>query len=750
MQPPELEMKRKDSAFKRRDFLKAALAAAGALVIPLSFARSNQAATDGQALHEITDWVRLDADGNTVIGLSQCEVGQGVYTGLPQVLADELDADWRKVSVEFVTGRDAYRMSAAYEPPQQFVGASMSATMLFARLRVAGAQARDALTRAGATRLGVRATQCHTKDGRVVHSASGRSFGYGELAKDAAALRLDPNPPLKPLSQRSLIGKNLSRLDTPAKVDGSAVYGIDVKVPGMLSAALRMVPAYTGKVLGIRNEAQIRARPGVRDIVIAPTWPKPTPNTVIVVADTYWIARQAADALDIDADPGAGVQTDSAKIMRERNAALDTTDAVVAARIGDVEAVFESRRDRIIESRFHTPYIVHATMEPMVATVHVRSDEIEVWGPIQGQDMVRETLGHTFKLPPEKVIVHTTFLGGSFGRKYVPDFVQHAAFASKAVGKPVKLTWSREADIQHGFYRPGVSARMRAVLGSDGYPLAMHARVAGQSLYGVIKQDKMKAAGGWDETMVEAIYDLAYRVPNLTVDAIDVKQPIPVSFLRSVGSTSSVFFLESFINELADHVGIDALQYRCTLLAHDPLALAVLDRTAQAAGWSKPAPENVFRGMAFNVYTGRGGAFQTYVALVAELVVDKDTGQVRMRRIVCGVDAGTIINPGLIRANIEGGIGFALTNTFKSEITFAQGAAQQSNFHDYPLLKIAEMPKIEVVLIDSDRPPQGCGEVSLGPVAPAVASAIFKASGLHRRAMPMPMAVDAAPAGRKS
>jgi isoquinoline 1-oxidoreductase beta subunit len=276
----------------------------------------------------------------------------------------------------------------------------------------------------------------------------------------------------------------------------------------------------------------------------------------------------------------------------------------------------------------------------------------------------------------------------------------------------------------------------------------MHARVVGQSLYGVIKQDKMKAAGGWDETMVEAIYDLAYKVPNLTVDAIDVKQPIPVSFLRSVGSTSSVFFLESFINELADHAGIDAFRYRSTLLAHDPLAIAVLQRTAQAAGWSKPAPANVFRGMAFNVYTGRGGAFQTYVALVAELTVDK--GQVHVRRVVCGVDAGTVINPGLVKANIEGGIGFALTNTFKSEITFAQGAAQQSNFHEYPLLTLAEMPKIEVVLIDSDRPPQGCGEVSLGPVAPAVAHALFKAGGLRRRSMPMPTAVDSARAGRKA
>jgi isoquinoline 1-oxidoreductase beta subunit len=715
----------------RRGFLKAALATAGSLMIPLSCVQA--AGTDGFV--EITDWVRLDADGTTIIGLSQCEVGQGTYTGMPQVLADELDADWRKVRVEFVTGRDAYRLSAAYEPPQQFVGASMSATMLFTRLRIAGAQAREALTQAGATRLGVRPTQCHTSNGRVIHSASGRSLGYGELAADAAKLRLNPSPALKTASQRTLIGKELARLDTPMKVDGSAVFGIDVKVPGMLAAAARMVPAYTGKVLGIRNEAAIRARPGVRDIVIAPTWPKPVPNTVIVIADSYWIAKQAADALELDVDAGAGAQVGSDRIMQQRLAALDAPDAVVAARSGDTQAVFSSHPGKPVEASYHTPYIVHATMEPVVATVHVRGGEIEVWGPIQGQDMVRESLSRAFKIPAEKVIVHTTFLGGSFGRKYVPDFVLHAAYASKAVGKPVKLIRSREGDIQHGFYRPGVSAKFRAVLDKDGYPQAMHARVVGQSLYGVIKQEKMAAAGGWDETMVESIYDLIYGIPNLTVDAIDVKQPIPVSFLRSVGSTSSVFFLESFINELADHAGIDGYRYRRKLLAHDARALAVLDRTAQAAGWNKPAPKGTYRGIAFNVYTGRGGAFQTYVALVAEIVVVK--GEVRVRRVVCGVDAGTVINPGLVRANIEGGIGFALTNTFKSEITFAQGAAVQSNFHDYPLLTLAEMPKIEVVLVPSDRPPQGCGEVALGPVAPAVASAIFRASGQRLRSMPM-------------
>jgi isoquinoline 1-oxidoreductase subunit beta len=286
---------------------------------------------------------------------------------------------------------------------------------------------------------------------------------------------------------------------------------------------------------------------------------------------------------------------------------------------------------------------------------------------------------------------------------------------------------------------PCASAQFRAVLGTDGYPTAMHARVVGQSLYAMIKPKAMEAAGGWDETMLDSIYDLVYAVPNLTVDNINVKQPIPVSFMRSVGSTSAVFFLESFVNELADAANVDPYVYRRRLLAHEPHALAVLDRAAEAAGWHKPAMHGVHRGLAFNLYNGRGGAFKTHVATVVEIEVVK--GRIAVRRVVCAVDTGTVINPGLVKANIEGGIGFALTNTLKSEITFANGGVRQSNFHDYPLLSLAEMPRVEVVLMDSDRPPQGCGEVALAPVAPAVAQAVYRATRTRLRTMPFPQDV---------
>ncbi|RQS19872.1 xanthine dehydrogenase family protein molybdopterin-binding subunit [Burkholderia sp. Bp8992] len=710
----------------RRVFLKGGVALAGSLLLPLAIGDVVQAAGDGARFREINDWVRVDADGSTIIGLSQAEVGQGVYTGLPQVLADEMDADWRSVTVEFVTGRDAYRIDAANEAPQQFVGASMSATMFYTRLRIAGAQARSAFLRAGAVRLGVRDTQCVTRDGRVIHAPSGRSLSYGELVDAAAKLPHDAQPRLKPASAHTLIGRPLHKLDVPAKVDGSAIYGIDVQVPDMLVGALTMAPTLNGRPTAVKNRDALRAMPGVADVVLAK-------DAVIVVAHTYWQAKKACDAADIVWEAGSTPAFDSATILAQRKGALQAEHAVVATQIGEPMRHL-AEAGRIVEADYHTPYIVHATMEPVNATVHVRADEIEVWGPIQGQDKVRWTLSALFGVPVGKVIVNTTFLGGSFGRKYVPDFVVHAAVASKAVGRPVKVIRSREDDIRHGFYRPCASARFRAALGSDGLPVALHARVAGHSLYAAIKRDRYEKAGGWDETMLDGLYDLCYDVPNLLVDSVTVMQPIPVSFMRSVGSTSTVFFLESFVNELAHTVRADPVRYRRALLKRDPLALRVLDATAARANWFDRAPAGQSRGVAYSLYTGRGGAFSTYVATIAEVRVTG--GNVKLERIVCGIDCGRAINPLLIREMVEGGVGFALTNTFRSEITFEHGAVVQRNFADYPLLGLAGMPRIEVVIVDSDRDPQGCGEVALPPVAPAVADAIWCATGERPRAMP--------------
>lgn len=730
------------ASLQRRRLLQgaAAMLAApmvGGLLIPLAHA-STPAKAVGET--EIGDWIWIEPSGRTVIGVSQCEVGQGVYTGLPQVLADEMDADWSSVSVKFVTGRDAYRNDAGEMPFQQFVGASMSMNYFYERMRLAGAQARDVLLRAGAKKLGVRASQCVTHSGRVIHPATGRSVGYGEVASDAATLSLPARPRMKATSEQSLIGKNIPRLDTPPKVDGSAVFGIDVEVPGMLVGAVRMAPSVTGRIVEIRNEAEIRKRKGVHAIVRTTQWPDAALSTVIVVADSYWVAQQAVNALDITFEYGEAGATSSERIHAQFVEGLDSSKAAVACQLGTPRPLLDQPGKKpVITADYHSPYITHATMEPMVATVHVRNGEIEAWGPFQGQDFLRGELGRAYGVPADKVTVHTTYLGGSFGRKYMPDFALHAAAASKAVGKPVKVIRSREDDTRHSYYRPGASGRFRAVLDDGGMPLALHARISGQSLYGAINPKKMEAAGGWDETMVESIYDLIYQVPNLLVDAVDVKQAIPLSYLRSVGSTSSVFFLESFVSELAHAAGMDDYQYRRKLLAQQPLALRVLDATARAAQWDGPRTPGVFRAMTFNVYTGRGESFQTFVAMVIELSVKQ--GQVRLGRVVCGIDAGRAVNPGLIKANVEGGIGFALTNTFKSKLTFSKGAVQESSFHDYPLLQLAEMPRVEVTLLESDRPPQGVGEVVLGPTAPAVAAAMFQATGRRFRSMPLPQTV---------
>lgn len=729
----------------RRKFLKGSATLLGGLLIPLSTpsfaAIFTQSPMPADSTTEINDWIWIDAQGNTLIGVSQCEVGQGVYTGLPQALADELDADWDKVSVQFVTGRDAYRTGAAYEAPQQFVGASMSATKFYNRVREAGAQARDLFLRAGAERLGVRPTQCQTHNGEVVHLATGRRIAYGTLLQDISKLEPNPNVVLKTQAEHRLIGKEIPRIDSPQKVDGSAIYGIDVAVPDMLIGVPRMASTFTAKVVNIRNEAAIRQYPGVRDIVLSPMWPRPVMNTVIVIADTFWQAKNAADALDIEYEVGPAQALSSQSIRDANQTALESGAAVVATDIGDATALLAKAQANgtLISADYKTPYVTHATMEPCNATAHFHGDRIDTWGPFQGQDFVRENLGRIFKLEPEKISVHTTYLGGSFGRKYLPDAAVHAAFASKAVGKPVKVIYTREEDTRQSYFRPGCTGRFQAVLGDDGYPLALQARYAGQSLYGVIKKERMAEAGGWDETMVETVYDLRYQIPNLKVEAIDVKQPIPVSFLRGVGSTSSLFYLESFIDELASSAGIDALEYRLNLLKGEPLARRVLEQTAAAAGWHEAPPANIHRGLAFNVWTGRGMAFETYVALIVD--VEVKAGKVRVTRAVCGVDCGQAINPGLIRANIEGGIGFALTGTFKSELHFEQGRVVEGNFDTYPLLSLKEMPHIETVIIDSERSPQGCGEVACAVVAPAVAAALRRATGKAYRSMPLPQTV---------
>jgi isoquinoline 1-oxidoreductase subunit beta len=728
------------------------LSGTASLLVPLSIAPLRGQTVETAADHEITDWILISPRGDITLGLSQPEVGQGSYTVLPQILADELDADWQRVKVRFVTGRDAYKIAFKNEPPVQKEGASMSTTVLYSRLRTAGAAARGVLVRAAADRWKVTVNQCRAEQGFVI-GPNGQRLPYGALAAAAAKLPLDPAPHLKDRAQFTLVGKPLPRLDSQAKSTGTALFGIDVVVPDMLHAAIRSAPAFTGSLTAIRNEAEILRMAGVRAVVRLPAvhvaneepgsqhpglTQESRHNAVCVVADRFWQAKCAADALDLAFDPGLGGDLSTAGIDGLLHKALNAEKAVTAVETGRPREILEERAQAVIERRFVLPHIAHAPLEPVNATASYKDGTVEVWGPIQAVAACQDAIATSVGVKAEAIKINVTFLGGSFGRKIVPDYVVQAVHASKAVGRPVKLLRTREQDLRHGIFRVNAGGRFRAVLDDKGYPLAVQARVVGQSLFGATRKSWLDQTpeGAWDESMVDGIYNQDYRLANFLVETIDTPLPVPVYFMRSVGSTAAVFFWESFISELAHRAGIDQYTYRRTLLADKPLALRVLDAVAEAARWSAPSMPGTVRGIAYNCYVGRGGRFKTYVAQVVELMPMAD--RLAVKRVFCAVDPGLVVNPNTLAAQIEGGIGFALTTALKSRITFAAGGAEQTNFLDYPLLSIDEMPEIVPIILPSDRPPQGFGEVVLAPVAPAIAQALLQASGKRIDVMPLP------------
>jgi isoquinoline 1-oxidoreductase beta subunit len=733
----------------RRFLLAGAALTTASLLIPIAVGQARAAQGKDETDYEITDWIIIASSGEVTLGLSQPEVGQGSYTALPQILAEELDADWERVKIRFVTGKQAYKIAFRQEAPAQKEGASMSTTALYQRLRIAGAAARDVLARAAAAKWDIAISECRTEKGFVINMR-GEKLSYGQLASEAAKLPLSTAPPLKDNNRFHLIGSPLARLDTPAKCNGSAIFGIDVMVPGMLNAAIKTARSFTGQLVAIKNEADIMAMPGVRAVVKIPAMAianehagslhQPGPhalahNAVCVVADQFWQAQRAVAALDVVFDGGSARDLSSARIDAMLDTALNAEKGVTALVRGRPLDMLRERAGSVIERRFVLPHIAHAPLEPVNATASYKDGAVELWGPIQSVTACQEAVAQAVGGSADDVKVHVTFLGGSFGRKIVPDYVVQAVHASKAVGRPVKLIRSREEDMQHDVYRPNAGGRLRAVLDDTGYPLAIHARVAGQSLFGATRKSWLDRTpeGAWDESMVDGIYNQSYRLPHFMVETVDTPLPIPVYFMRSVGSTAAVFFWESFITELAARAQIDQYAYRRNLLS-DPLALRVLDAAAQASGWGSST--DTFRGIAFNCYIGRGGRFKTYVAQVAEL--RRVAERFVVERVFCAVDAGLVVNPNTLKAQIEGGIGFAMTNTLKSKVTFSNGGADQSNFYDYPLLSIDEMPVIVPIVLASERPPQGAGEVVLAPVAPAIAQALLHATGRRLDVMPFP------------
>jgi len=700
----------------RRAVLKGGLALGAGLGLGLHIPIGDAAAAQGAGVLAPSQWLTIDRDGIVTIVNSVPEMGQGSLTTMPMIVADELDADLAQVRVEQapanpalyanpVTGRQAYGGSRGVRDHLQI-------------WRKAGAAARQMLREAAAREWGVPVDEVDTEPGVVVHSRTGRRLLYGELVDRAAQLPVPDNPQLKTPDKFRYIGKGIPRRDLRAKVNGSAVYGIDMKIPGMLVASIERCPVLGGKVRAFDATAA-KAVTGVRDVV-------PVGSGVAVVADTFWTALTGRKALTVTWDEGPLAQVSSAQIFREYEA-LGTQPGRVVRKDGDAEAALAAADGKIIEARYQVPFLEHACMEPMNATAHVRPDACEVWAPTQNPGDTQETAARLSGLPRERVTVHTTLLGGGFGRRGEVDFIADAVETSKAVGAPVKVVWTREDDMTHGFYRPATHNVFRAALGADGTPVAWWNRIVGPGILihkGRAKPDEI------DPTAVGGARDIPYDIPNVLVEWTNKDFGIPLGFWRSVASSQNAFITESFIDELAHAAGKDPYEYRRAFLRRSPRHKGVLELAAARANWGAPLPAGHGLGIAV------ASSYGSYAAHVAEVSVASD-GKVRVHRIVCAIDCGLAVNPDQVTAQMEGGAVYALTAALYGEITIEHGRVQQSNFHDYPMLRIDEAPRTEVHILDSGEAPGGIGEPAVPSVAPAICNAIYAVTGKRLRKLPI-------------
>ncbi len=669
-------------------------------------------------------FLRIDASGSVTIVAKHVEMGQGAYTGIATVLAEELDADWAQVRVESAPA-DAKRY-ANFAFGIQGTGGSTAMANSWSQLREAGAKGRAMLLTAASQEWKVPVTELTTDKGSVLHVGSGRRATYGSLAAKAAALPVPATVALKDPKDFKLIGRHLPRVDLPAKVDGTAQFTLDVALPGMLVALLKRPPLFGAKVKSFDAKAA-GAVPGVVKVV-------EVPGGVAVVAKGFWAAKQGRDALIVEWDDSQAEKRSSSVIMADYRR-LAEQPAASARRVGDAAAAIKNAATTLSAS-YEFPYLAHAPMEPLDAVVKLTSTTCEIWAGDQFQTLDQANAAKTAGLDPAQVTINTLYAGGSFGRRanVRSDYIVEAVSIAKAYGAdgtPIKLQWTREDDIHGGLYRPMYFHKLEAALNHKKELVAWRHVIVGQSIMSGGPFEVM-VKDGVDPTSVEGASTIAYRIPNIDVSLSTTKNPIPVLWWRVVGSSHTVFAVETFIDQVAHAAGRDPFEFRRDLLEHEPRMKAVLELVADKSGWGRgPLPKGKGRGIAV------AEAFKTLVAQVAEVSVDAE-GHVTVERVVCAVDCGVPINPDVIAAQMEGGIGFGLGAAMFSAITLQDGRVEQDNFDKYRVLRMNEMPKVEVHIVPSSLPPTGVGEPGVAPIGAAVANAIFAATGKRVTILPFP------------
>ncbi len=666
----------------------------------------------------VNAWIEIHADDSVLIRVARSEMGQGIFTALPMLVAEELECDWSRVRAEYASANDNRRRDNVYQ--SMSTGGSRSVRGSQDYLRMAGAVAREMLVTAAAARWNVPVDECRAANSVITHAPSGRTLGFGAVAAAAAQLEAPVEVFLKEPEEWRLLGTPVKRLDVPDKIAGKPVFGADVNMPGMLHAAIRACPVFGGK-LKRHDAARIDKRPGVVQVVALD-------DAVAVVAESWWQAHQALQALPVTWDEAGNGAVSDADIRASLKAGLAADKAVVMAEHGKPHGALQTS-DKQIEATFYAPYLAHATMEPMTCTAAVHKDgRVEVWVPTQNASASLDAAARAAGVDPLQVEVHNTQLGGGFGRRGAnQEFTEQAVRIAKDVGRPVKLLWSREEDMQHDFYRPASMARLRAALDGKGRLTGMQVRVAAPS---ILTSLGMKGDDGTDPVALQGIADQFYSVPNYRADYALRTLHVPIGFWRSVNHSQNAYFREHFIDQVARESGQDPYRFRLGMLKEAPKQRAVLLTAAEQAGWGKLLPKDTYRGIAVETSYG------SHCAQVVEVKVNGD-GTFRLLRVVCAIDPGHVVNPDTIDAQMESGITYGLTAALFGDINIKQGRVQQGNFDDYPMLTLAQMPVVETHIVPSGDFWGGIGEPPLPPVAPALCNALYAATGKPIHSLPL-------------